>query len=461
MIKPVYSFLKDKGYNIEETMSTHIAVWKSWYAGNVQGFHDYKVFNGQQDIKVKRLSLQLGKSICENIANLLFNEKCKIAIEDKTTDEFIKQVFDRNNMYVKLNESQERKAAYGTMAYIPYHTSVGIKMNYITSENMVPLSWENGEILELCVFSTVIIKGKEGSYVQLFLLAEDGTYNIENHLLSLDGDKVLSLQLDGVPGFEDVEPEIATGSKLKPFVIDRLNIANNIDTDSPLGVSVFNSALDVMRACDLIFDSYANEYSLGKKRVMVAAEATNVRTGQPVFDPDDLVFYMLPEGLDSAGKPYIQELNMSLRSAEHEAGLQQMLNIFSSQCGLGESFYRYSGSGALVTATQVISDNSTLFRTLKKHEIILESVLVDLIRLIVDIAIRNGEKALAIPEVTVIFDDSIIEDKEKEITRRMAEIAAGLLKPEKYIAWRYGVTEEAAKDFLPDSQNGTAEEGIQ
>ena len=463
MDKALVKFLEGRGYTINDSMSDHIATWKSWYKGDVKGFHDYRVWNGVQDVAVRRSSMQLGKSICEALANLLFNEKCTIAIDDQATDDFIKGVFDDNNVYVKLNESQERKAAFGTMAYIPYWTADGIKMNYVTAENMIPLSWENGVINELCVYSPATDAGDDFLFVQLFVMDDDGLYEIENLLLEADakGETYEEVDFSEIPGYENVEPKVYTKSRVKPFVVDRLNIANNIDVDNPLGIAVFANALDTMKFLDTVYDSYKNEFILGKKRIMVAPEAVNIRSGQPVFDPNDLVYYQLPEAAGKSGEPFIKETDMTLRADAHETAIRTGLNRFSSQCGLGENFYRYQ-SGGPATATQVISENNTMFRTIKKHEVILEAVIVDLILLLIDIANRHGYSFVAEPEITVTFDDSIIEDKDKEITRRMAEVAAGLMRPEVYLAWRYGVTEEEALKLMPGMpQKGNNEEGIQ
>ena len=456
MDKALAKFLKDRGFAADDSLSSHIATWKSWYAGKVTGFHDYRVYNGVTQVPRKRSSLQLGKTICEQLANLLFNEKCKITANREATQEFIMSVFDENNMYIKLNESQERKSAFGTVCYIPYFTRDGIRLNYITAENMVPLSWENGVINELCVHSKAQSEGKAYTFVQLFTLDGNKQYVVENILLRVSGGRYETVPLESVPGFENLEPIVLTGSPSRPFVVDRLNVANNIDPDSPMGLAVFANAIDTMRFCDLIYDSYSNEFELGKKRVMVSSEATSIQmaSGQviPTFDSNDIVFYRLPESATPANeKPYIHELTMNLRAAEHETALQQGLNVFSSQCGLGENYFRYNSAG-LSTATQVISENNTMFRTLKKHEIILEAVLVDLVRLIIEIGIRYslapGLDNEA--EITVTFDDSIIEDKNSEAQRRLQEVAAGIYRPELYLAWRYGVTEEEALKMMPD-----------
>lgn len=463
MSSGIIRFLQKEGYNPLTDMSSYIDLWKEWYSGKVDAFHKYTVFNGVEEIKRTKKTLGMAKTVCEDIANLLFNEKCGIAISDKKTDDYVKQVFDKNDIYIKINENQERKAAYGTVVYIPYWGENRIKFNFVLADRMFPLSWENGVINELCVFSFLKHGNDDFAFVQLFLLDKDANYIIENVLLMLDSqsDSFEKVSFKQIPGYESVKPKVLTKSQLKPFIVDRLNITNNIKNDSPLGIAIFANALDTNMHIDDVFDSYNNEFVLGKKRLMVAPEAMNIRTGQPVFDPKDVVYYQLPESITKEGTPFIKEIDFQLRAQDHEVALNSALNRFSVQCGLGESFYKFEGG--TVTATQVISENSKAFRSVNKHEVILDAVLIDLIRLIVDVAARNGVKSLKKDaDITVTFDDSIIEDKDVEVKRRMAEVSAGLLKPETYMAWRYGKTEEEVKEMMPDMpQKGNNEEGIQ
>jgi len=456
----ISKYLASRGYEIVDTMSSHIQRFKSWYKGNVEGFHNYSIFNGAREIGVRRRTLQLGKIISEDIADYLFNEKCGVVIEDDTTREFVETVFDKNLLRFKLNEYQEKKAALGTVVYIPYYTAQGIKINFATAENIAPLSWENGIISELCVFSKAIEVGKEYWFLQLFLCDEEGYYTIENVLLRDNDDgNYTTIDLDTIAQYQDVEKMIETNSQIKPFVVDRLNKANNIDLDSPYGIALFANALDAMEVCDVIFDSYFNEFNLGKKRVMVAPEAMNTQTGKPVFDPNDLTFYLLPTAYDNdkSSRPYIQEIQMDIRSEEHIKSLQNALNVFSILCGFDADYYIFDGR-TIATATQVISTESNTFRTIKKHEALLEIVLKDLVKAIISVGERNGYPGLDIEtEIKIQFDDSIFEDTGTEIKYKMAEVSAGILDPVYYLAWRYNLTYEQAQKLLPNQGLGVDE----
>ena len=111
--------------------------------------------------------------------------------------------------------------------------------------------------------------------------------------------------------------------------------------------------------------------------MQVKAWKINIKDGETTktFDPYDTLFYQLPETQD--GKPVLNEMNGDLRYEAYIRGINHELDILSMKCGLGESFYKFDGSN-IATATQVISENSTLYRNIKKHEILLEKVLLEM-----------------------------------------------------------------------------------
>lgn len=112
--------LKELGYStVPEEFYTKVQEWKSWYVGDVKGFHRYKVHNGASVVRCKRYTLNMGKKIPEDWANLLMNEKVVITLEGSKEQEFVDRVFEENNFLVKSNEMQEKAFALGTVAFIP------------------------------------------------------------------------------------------------------------------------------------------------------------------------------------------------------------------------------------------------------------------------------------------------------------------------------------------------------
>ncbi|MEE1235044.1 MAG: phage portal protein [Bacteroidaceae bacterium] len=442
---------------VESGFYNKVGEWKSWYIGDVKGFSRYRVRTGHDTVNCKRNTLGMAKKISEDWANLLMNERVVITLEGRKEQEFVDGVLSGSFFEVKCNEMQELKSALGTVAYIPRvvgqkrNGATKIILDYVTVEHIWPISWTNGVIQE-CAFDSLVSVGEEEYiYLQIHKKDAQGLYVIQNRVFRKNNEQVTEVSLATVPGFQNVPSEVETKSDKRQFVIDRLNIANNFDYEIPLGVSVYANAIDILRGVDIAYDSYVNEFSLGKKRIMVKPSATTFLDGEPAFDKNDVVFYVLPE--DVGDGSVVSPIDMTLRTQEHNTGIQDMLNLLSSKCGFGENHYRFD-TGNVSTATQIISENSTLFRTLKKHEIILESALVELCRII----LRLGNSAMNMGlkedvEISIDFDDSIIEDEETDFNRDSRMLQMGILNDWEFRMKWMNEDEKTAKEALPQMES--------
>lgn len=463
--------LNELGYTtIPDSFYSKVYEWKSWYQGDVKGFHNYTVQNGERQVKCRRYSLGMGKKLCEDWANLLMNEKVQITLEGQKEQDFIDLVLTENNFTVKANEMQEMKSALGTVAYVPRvigqeisesgdivpGNASGIVLDYVTIENIYPLSWQNGYISE-CAFSSEVTRGgKDYLYLQIHRREDNGNYVIENRIYRYDNEQLADEQLVNVKGFENIPPVVHTGSDKRQFVIDRPNIANNVNYLLPTGIAIYANAIDVLQGVDIAYDSYVNEFKLGKKRIMVKPSAAQYLDGTPAFDPDDVVFYVMPE--DTEDGAVVTPIDMTLRTAEHNTGIQDQLNILSSKCGFGETYYRFDG-GSVATATQVISENSTMFRTIKKHEILLEQAITELCRILLRLGNRYMDAGLDEEvEISIDFDDSIIEDKQTDFSRDMQLLSAGIMNDWEFRMKWMNEDEATAKAALPKMQDMTTEQ---
>lgn len=467
MSNAVIQKLKQLGYaTIPEEFYTQVDLWRSWYIGKVKGFHRYRSYNGHKWVNRDRACLGMGKKLCEDWANLLMNEKVKITLEGKKEQDFIDRILTENNFTVKANEMQEMKSALGTVAYIPRVvgqqidgsgepiagvSSDGIVLDYVTIENIYPIAWRNGTITECAFTSLGTQDGHDYLYMQIHRKNEAGTYDIENRIFRYDNEALVDERLQAVKGYEFLPPIIHTNSEKRQFVIDRLNIANNFNYDLPAGISVYANAIDVMRGVDCAYDCYVNEFENGPMMLMVKMPATKYEDGEPTLDDHDRRFYLLPEDTEQGN--VVDTISPTLRTQELNIGLQDQLNILSSKCGFGENYYRFD-NGSVATATQVISENSTMFRTIKKHEIILEQVLVELCRIL----LRLGNTAMNAGlneevEISIDFDDSIIEDKTADFSRDMQLLNAGIMNDWEFRMKWMNEDEATAKASLPKLQD--------
>lgn len=448
-MRKIQQYLEENGYTTvsDETFS-HIDEWLEWYQGEVKSFHNYTVFNGIGVIKCQRHGLGMAKKVCEDWANLILNEK--VSIKAGTYEKRLQEILTKNNFRSRGNKLVELAYALGTGAFVEYLSGEDVVIDYVRADMIYPLSWDNGDITECAFGSYRVQDGDDVIYLQIhrFGKLEDGEkpeiYYIENHIIDADSGKDLDLP-------EDIIDIVDTGRDAPLFQMIYPNIQNNIELDSPLGISVYANSVSQLKGCDLVYDSYINEFVLGKKRIIVPMsmakiEMTKDGTTTPIFDPSDTIYYAMPG--DRADDQKLTENNMEIRAADHELGIQRCLDILSLKCGMGTGRYQFDASG-VKTATEVISDKSDLYQNLKKNELPVEDAII---KMVSAVAFLDGHGDVT---VTVDFDDSIIEDTSATIDRNIKLVDAGLRSKLTAIMEIYKCSEaEARKELERIAEDG-------
>lgn len=428
---------QETGRNIDYIdNSSYIEEWLDWYKGKVQSFHSYSIYNGKKYVPFQRFTLAMAKRACEDWANLLINEKTDITLSDADSQKTLEKIFEKCHFWRKANDGIEKTFALGMGAFvvsvenlmaddtgvIVSKENASVKVSFINATKIKPVTFEDGDITE-CIFIT---KDTKRTIISAHLKDENGIYYIYN--ITVDGTD--ESNLGEIKSFYVFN----TGSEIPWFAIIRPNISNNIDINSPMGISIFANYIDILKEIDLIYDSYQNEFSLGRKRIFINARNSTIDNDgneYNVFDSNDVAFYVLPEA-DNDNGVFIKNDTQPLRISEHEQGLQNQLNLYSYACGFGTNHYKFNG-GSVATATQIVSENSDLFRNLKKHEIIIEEALRTVVNAVI-YATNNYTVDIIDPNTNfeIKFDDSIIEDKQGEKANDRIDVSMGVMSKAEY-----------------------------
>lgn len=441
----IIQWLDKNGYGtVDKSFYSAIDDWRKWYRGKTP-FHAYRQWNGVETVSQTRKTLSMAKKISEDWANMLLNEKVEIITGDEASQGRLNDILDRNGFYVRANQLVELTMALGTGAFVEFMDGDDVNIDYIRADLIYPLATENGEILDCAFASEHKVKKDSFIYLNIHERDERGNYVIKNYYFKRTND---TLQETDLP--EGVVPEIHTGSDVPRFQIIKPNIVNNVEFDNPMGISVYANSIDQLEGLDLVYDSYANEFKLGKKRIIIPikfAKIMETQDGQvthPVFDSNDTEFYAVTE---TDGQNKIVEMNMEIRAEAHEQGLKTALNILAKKCGLGDSYYRFKTTG-VKTATEVVSEESDLYRNLKKHEIVLNEALRKMVLAVAQMDGFNVDPS----KMTINFDDSIIEDTGAEKEKFLQEIRDGIRQKWEYRMRFFGETEEEAKENIPQAE---------
>jgi len=261
------------------------------------------------------------------------------------------------------------------------------------------------------------------------------------------------------PFLNDVTPLEYVEDSL--FAYYRTAIANNIDDNSPLGVSIYANALATLHALDVCYDSFMREFVLGKKRIIVPASAirtiVNQETGKisRYFDANDEVYEAMATGDTEELK--IHDNSVELRIEEHISAINAFLSTLCLQLGFSAGTFTFDQHQGLKTATEVISENSKTYKTIKSHQTQIKAAIERIIHGIINVAQIydiefDGQKISSLVsngyEVKVNFDDSILQDRQTNINEGILLLNNGLMSKVTYMTKVLGMTEDEAKKEL-------------
>lgn len=448
MEKIVKDYLTEMGYTdiIDESQLNKIGEWLNWYKGKTKA-HTYKIYNGSKYITCELKSLNLPSQICNDKSDFIFNEKLDITFDNKNVENQIRPVLEANKFIENANKLHQLTEALGTGAFVPYLDNGTPKIDFVNAINIVPLTYDNEDIIDVLFWSKKKVKDGIEYYFNLHKI-EGEEYVIYNKKQLEKNGSITAIDIGE-------SAEIKTGSKTKKFGIDKTPEVNNLFINSPYGISIFANALDILLSVDRAYDTLDNEIKLGKKRVYIQAGATKFNTDSngnitPVFDVDDIAYYQVP---DEEGKEYIKESSFDLRIDELTKALQTQLNLLSKKVGLGTNGLRFENGEVYTNTTNVMSTNSDVYRRLKKQENITTNAIKDLIYGLADL-MGIKEKF----DISIFYDDSIIEDTKEIRTQAQLELNTGLISKTQYYRDVYKMDDKTAKKFIKQMAKEKEEE---
>lgn len=446
---------------------TVIGEWLDWYKGYLKSFHRVKVSNGLTTPNRDIYALKMAKRVCEDWASSMLNEDVKIVISstNNKSSVFVQGtkgnggVLGSNNFSELLPQTLEQMFALGTSAFvidldniavdnngnIVDGTKASIKIKGVNASRIIPISWDNGVVTDASFVSEVVIKGKVHYIVSSHIKEEDG-YVIYNDVLD-SSYKTLSLDFN-------LLPVIRTRS-LKPlFYIMKTNIANNIDLDSPMGVSIYGNAIDNLKGCDVVFDSCIREVLTGQRIVMMnKCLLTTDDSGNPIAPQDVKQTYMQFFGDDAQSNvsEFIKEFHPTLNTDALDKEMQNQLNMLSSKVGLGTNYYKFDSSSGAVTATEYVGERNDFMRNAVKISNSIRSALKDLVQGILFVG-KNilGANVDDNAKIDISTSDGVVEDDAKEREQDRQDVKDGIMSKAEYRAKWYGETLEDAQKKIDD-----------
>lgn len=371
------------------------------------------------------------------LAQLVTGE-IKYELADETLN-----AFAQKNLLPNLDRIVQLTLVGGYTVIKPYITRSGeIFFDVGTSRDFLPIAFdENGHITEGIFFERIRYNGK--IYERREHHRFDGSAHYVHNSAYLYGTR-RSVELTEIPRWETLLPEGKIPSDIPMIATLRTPYANNIDLDSELPISIFANSIDTLHEIDYTHSEYLAEFKKMSAKVFGSGDVFRGKNGIT----DD--YFVTVEGdFSTTIDNQIMAYAPQIREYAHKAAINTELRLYEVQIGVSSGTFSFDSQKGLVTATQVLSEDKTTYNTVAQIQRQLKSALQSLSKITANLAHYYGFD-VADGEPAIEFGDSVFEDTGTEFARRFQMVQAGLLKPEEFNAWYFGVPLEKAREMLPE-----------
>lgn len=427
--------------------------------------YKYKLSNGKKvDAKLKTINAP--RYFCRLWANNYANENTKVIMADDKSNDALQEVFAANNLFGRFNNFVEMFMGLGIGAMTTETTimvdpetnevkpkeNAEIKIRMIPGRRVIPVTVEDGEVIE-CAFISYFTGGAR---LTIHYLDDKEEYHIAQFKATGNNGQYA---FDYV-NYTDIPTKAPKNTPL--FQVWTPNLADEDEVDKNISTSIFGQALDAFKHLDLGYTAYYKEVKLGQKTKFISVdqisyeqdEAGNTYEVVP-FDEEDESILFIKDANDAGSK--MQEFNGELRIDAITKYINTNLNVAAMLCGLGQSQFEFDGGGGrpIQTATGVIAKQTELYRNVIKQENFATGNFQKLVLAIVHInnTFTNNPK-MKVPkrtDITVTYDDNIVEDTASKKQAELNEVNAGVMSIAEYRSHWYDEDYDSALKFVQEN----------
>ena len=430
---------------VSSKMEAKIREWSNIYENKAPWLN--------KDVK----SLELGSSIASEFVRLTMSEM-KTEITGSTRANFLQEQYKK--MLGNLADNLEKGNARGGLVLKPYVKNGQIFVDFIQQGDFYPISFDDtGKIISI-IFAT---QKTEGNYIYTRLeyhRLEGTDYYISNTAYKSNNNNSLGkeINLSEVPEWKDIEKEVRIENVEKPlFAYYKPPTANNVDAKSPLGISVFAKATNLVEDADEQYGRVMWEYEGSEKAVYASIEALKPRREVIKDEEGKKVRWETPKlkdrlfkALDLDGKNgegFFQDYSPEIRDEAFWRGLNKILERIEFNVGLAYGTLS-EPSFSDKTATEIKTSKQRSYVTVSRMQENLQDALEDLIYAIDTLTTLYSLAPAGTYQTSFEWGDSVLTDTQVEQTMQLQEVGQGLRSKLRYIMWRYGLTEQQAQEEL-------------
>lgn len=404
-------------------------------------------------------SLGLAASVAGEIARLTTVE-LESTITGSPRADYLQREYKR--VLAVLRNRVETAVASGGLVFKPYVDGKHIAVDCVPAWRFFPTAFNSRSEVTGAVFVEQVTKGKTYyTRMEHHQLTNEG-YTIRNLAFSslTSGTLGNPCSLGTVDEWADLAPELTirykdgTAPEGVLFSYFRMPFSNTVDPESPLGVSVYSRSVGLIQEADRQYSRILWEYEGSELAVDASQGALQVK-GPDGRDKEMVMpqrskrlFRELAIDQGQGGDLY-KVFNPDIRDTSLFNGLDKILKRIEFNCYL--SYGTLSDPQNVdKTAEEIRSSKQRSYSAVCDVQQALQDALEHLVWAMDFYATLYKLAPRGEYEVNFTWGDGILQDTDKEYMRRKDMADNGYLRPEKFVAWYFGISEEEAKEYLPE-----------
>ncbi len=384
--------------------------------------------------------LKLGRAIAGEVARLVTIE-LKSELSGGSRGAFLNESYQKviENIRIPI----EAGCALGGMVLKPYVDNGKIMVDFVRADCFYPLCFDSsGRITAIAFVDRVSEDGKYYTRIEKHEL-KGTTYTITNKVYkSLNKDYIGTPDsLDSVGKWSALAEKMRIESVKQPlFGYFKPATGNTIDPMSPLGVSVFSGAEQLMEDAERQYARLLWEFESGERAVFANSMAfRNDKEGKPVLPNKKLYKTLDVEDVD-----FFKEWSPTLRQSALIEGLNTIFRRIEFNCGLAYGTLS-DVQQTDKTAEEIKASKQRSYATISDTQKMLKNALSDLVYAMDIWTTLYNLAPMGSYDESFEFDDSIVADRKTEFAEKQALVSMGIMQPWEIRMWYFGESEEEAK----------------
>lgn len=431
-------------------MRSAIGLWERMFAGQAPWLDD------------TTRSLELPAAIAAEVARLTTVELESAVEGDGERAVFLQNEYSR--VLDNLTNIVEYACAGGGVILKPCCDGTSISVDAVEAWRFVPTGFNSRRELTGAVFSEQLVKGREVfTRLERHELSEAG-YRIRNEAYRSHtrGQLGRPCPLSAVDEWAEMESETLLcyrdGSvpERMLFAYFRLPLANAVDPESPLGVSVYSRATGLIEQADKQYSRILWEYEGSELAIDASYGAlrTPSENGSPMRLPERQKRLFRQLALDHGQNGDLYEVfSPAIRDQSLFNGLDKLLKRIEFNCCLAYGTLS-DPQNTDKTAEEIRAGKQRSYAMVCAMQKELQKTLEQLVWAMDFYTSLYALAPAGDYALRFAWGDGILEDADKEFAHRAQMVEQGILKPEKLLSWYFGVSEEQALEMLPEIKGG-------